>query len=362
MAFVRSVLLLLQGRSITIFVFAVIICALNLSISDAVDDNGTSGGGGAINCSLHGEAGPLGIDYVFALECRGGGLSVEDGVPRALAYCLLRAEASLLLYFLGDTADGYFSPVLGVICDRLGIGEDLAGVTLLAFGNGAPDVFSSIAAFSHGDSSPDLGLGALLGAGVFVQTVVLGAVCTVSDVSVAPSAFIRDLAFFALTVSVLLIWGWRALDITLAHAATFVGIYAVYVGVVLWFEARAKRAARLRRGNATAEDEERQEANRAGRVMHAYWHDEGKGEPETSGSAGGEYTFMLHAHDEKALADRVQEQEEEDEFAAFAASEELGIELQSSVLTPKKLEVSEQAQSAAFGGAILVDDYCSASD
>ena len=107
-----------------------------------------------------------------------------------------------LLFLLGNTADAYFSPTLGVICANLGISEDLAGVTFLAFGNGAPDMFSSFAAFTHGNSSPGLGLGALLGAGVFVQTVVLGAVClSAAPVRVAPRSFLRDLVFFTVTMA-----------------------------------------------------------------------------------------------------------------------------------------------------------------
>ena len=50
------------------------------------------------------------------------------------------------MYLLASTADLYLSPALERITLRLGLSESLAGVTLLAFGNGAPDVFTSIAA------------------------------------------------------------------------------------------------------------------------------------------------------------------------------------------------------------------------
>lgn len=52
---------------------------------------------------------------------------------------------------LGSTANHYLSPSLEVISDRLKCSESLAGVTLLALGNGAPDVFSAIAAGSGAD-------------------------------------------------------------------------------------------------------------------------------------------------------------------------------------------------------------------
>lgn len=63
----------------------------------------------------------------------------------------------LLMYVLSSTADEYLSPSLEYITERFQISESFAGVTFLAFGNGAPDVFSSIssansAAISDGDN------------------------------------------------------------------------------------------------------------------------------------------------------------------------------------------------------------------
>lgn len=44
---------------------------------------------------------------------------------------------------------------------------DTKGITFLAFGNGAPDIFSAIAAFSHidkeGNNAAELGIQAILG-------------------------------------------------------------------------------------------------------------------------------------------------------------------------------------------------------
>ena len=58
----------------------------------------------------------------------------------------------ICFYVLGSTADAYLSPVLAGISKHLKISQSLAGVTLLAFGNGAPDVFSSLSAASSVDS------------------------------------------------------------------------------------------------------------------------------------------------------------------------------------------------------------------
>jgi Ca2+/Na+ antiporter len=70
---------------------------------------------------------------------------------------------------------------------QLRLTYDVAGVTFLALGNGAPDVFSSIAAFSSSDPSVVLiGVCELLGASVFITTVVVGAVAILHPASVQP--------------------------------------------------------------------------------------------------------------------------------------------------------------------------------
>ena len=69
----------------------------------------------------------------------------------------------IFMYCLASTADDYLSPALEYIVLRFKISESLAGVTFLAFGNGAPDVFSSISSAMSGgtadSSSTDLKVG-----------------------------------------------------------------------------------------------------------------------------------------------------------------------------------------------------------
>ena len=61
----------------------------------------------------------------------------------------------ILMYNLASTADAYLSPSLEDMTVKFGISESLAGVTLLAFGNGAPDVFSAIAAAQSSSGNAD---------------------------------------------------------------------------------------------------------------------------------------------------------------------------------------------------------------
>lgn len=76
-------------------------------------------------------------------------------------------------------------------------------MTLLALGNGAPDVFASLAAFTGAtgpDGAGEVGtgmIGAIVSAGMFVSGGVVGAVAIVAaPFMVEPGPFLRDLGFY----------------------------------------------------------------------------------------------------------------------------------------------------------------------
>lgn len=69
------------------------------------------------------------------------------------------------------------SPALGELSQKLKLSQSLAGVTLLAFGNGAPDVLASMSAGSSGSSDGlYLAVSSLLGSQIFVICAVSSAV------------------------------------------------------------------------------------------------------------------------------------------------------------------------------------------
>ena len=78
----------------------------------------------------------------------------------------------MLICALGSTADAFFIPQLNYLSALLRLPPDVAGITLLAFGNGAPDVFTAIAVARETDFP--LLLSDILGGAVFTATVVLG--------------------------------------------------------------------------------------------------------------------------------------------------------------------------------------------
>ncbi|TMW62968.1 hypothetical protein Poli38472_005586 [Pythium oligandrum] len=204
--------------------------------------------------------GPLDIDYLYIHYC------VFAGVPLA-SYAVLALWLCLLFFFLGCTADGYFSPTLASISEKLHVPYDVAGVTFLAFGNGAPDVFSSIAAYSSGVG--EAGINELLGGAMFVSNVVVGCVAIASSVQVQRWAFSRDVAALMLALLLLLVLSTRSIEGNDQGDGTqllFLSVYAAYVGTVVLpeclmrFRYRVKQEVRRSRDDSTRG------------VLSAFWH------------------------------------------------------------------------------------------
>ena len=84
----------------------------------------------------------------------------ESSFPRLYALALL-VWVLALITFLGSTASTYLSPTLTKICENLNLSYNFAGVTFLALGNGAPDVFSSLSSFVTSESTTSIGINAL---------------------------------------------------------------------------------------------------------------------------------------------------------------------------------------------------------
>ena len=72
---------------------------------------------------------------------------------------------------LATIADTLFVPNLSSIAHIFSLKEAVAGVTLVAFGNGAGDIFTAISSFSQ---QPELALGDMIGASVFVTVCTFG--------------------------------------------------------------------------------------------------------------------------------------------------------------------------------------------
>ena len=85
---------------------------------------------------------------------------------------LLLFFSFVCFYILSDTANQYLSSALTNISEKLNLSQNFAGVTILAFGNGAPDVIANIVA-SDGIEGLGFAVASTLGAGLFVTSFVL---------------------------------------------------------------------------------------------------------------------------------------------------------------------------------------------
>ena len=142
----------------------------------------------------------------------------------------------IAFFTLSFVADEHLSPSLQQLSKTFKLSESLAGVTLLAFGAGAPDVFASISASTGGDPSGiQMGISVLLGSSLFILAVVTSCVILSApeSIQVKKPFFIRDTAFLLLALLLLLHATLVKEQIDLAASLAFVGLYASYVLVVL---------------------------------------------------------------------------------------------------------------------------------
>ena len=259
-----------------------------------------------VDCDV--SVGPLSLNYLMLYKC-----TATTTVTSVLMFAALIVWLFLLFYLLGHTADAYFSPTLSNICDTLHVSYDVAGVTLLAFGNGAPDVFSAIAANTNTitnsnniqpnqnmlnmtnttsvTSADDLsmGLNALLGAGVFVTTAVVGCVALVTPVHVQQKAFVRDVLFYMLSLLLLFVLGLHA-SVTTVTSLTMLLLYVVYVVVVVAMDFVVRICGRKKQNKYNLLDDDVDACDTTMEmigVMSAFWHPPVHDDDEVSYSLDG---------------------------------------------------------------------------
>jgi sodium/potassium/calcium exchanger 6 len=150
------------------------------------------------------------------------------------AFSVIAYIAFLVMLFtaLGLTASEFLCPNLDSISKIFKMSESLTGVTLLALGNGSPDLFGTLEAVKANSTS--LAVGELIGAALFITCCVVGSMSIVRPFKVAKKPFVRDVSFLliGLTITVMLL---KDGEISVANGIAMVVLYALYVlFVVLW--------------------------------------------------------------------------------------------------------------------------------
>ncbi|XP_077998095.1 mitochondrial sodium/calcium exchanger protein-like [Glandiceps talaboti] len=160
----------------------------------------------------------------------------NDEALSTIAVIILIIVLLYLFLALGTIAANFFCPCLDAIAKALNLSDNVAGVTFLAFGNGAPDIFACIAAVTggHGENNGlRLVVGELFGGGMFVTTVVVGAVCMVaSPFRLGEVPFMRDIIFYlgATFWTYWIVWDGK---VSLYEGLGYIALYGIFVIVVL---------------------------------------------------------------------------------------------------------------------------------
>ncbi|KAI8988316.1 Sodium/calcium exchanger protein-domain-containing protein [Mycotypha africana] len=148
--------------------------------------------------------------------------------PFSLALML----SGLLLLFgaVSTVAADFFCPNLQTISSRLQLSESMAGVTVLAFGNGSPDLFSTFTAMNSGSGS--LAIGELIGAAFFIVSVVSGCMGIIRPFRSKRITFMRDATFLTGAIMIMT-WIVYHQRICWYHGLILICYYLTYVIVVV---------------------------------------------------------------------------------------------------------------------------------
>jgi len=186
------------------------------------------------------------------------------GVPAgATVVCMI--WLGFLFINLALVVDARVVPNVTTITKLLRLSDGLAGMTLLAFGNGVVDIFSAGAAVMASKDGGTLGVSILLGCGLYVTLVVSGVITFFFEPEVSPKILGRDVTFYLLGL------GWTAIVLTdhtieIWETVMFPILYVLYVSYAVLMEFCEKRGKtltdlflcrpgfpQLRRGKETAE-------------------------------------------------------------------------------------------------------------
>lgn len=140
----------------------------------------------------------------------------------------------LAFYLLAVVTEEFFVPAIDRIADRLRMGSDAAGATLLAAGSSAPEFFTSLFAVLGIAGHGDVGAGTIVGSAIFNVLIIVGAAAMFRSVKLQWQPVIRDQVFYMITI-LMLLWAFWDGKIVIAEAIVFVATYVIYVFTVMYW-------------------------------------------------------------------------------------------------------------------------------
>ena len=155
-----------------------------------------------------------------------------------LYYCLLNSSLILsiitfliililLFFILSSTSDIFLSTAMVKLIETYKINQNVAAVTLIAFGNCAPDIISSLVASENDNIS--FSIGSIIGSGMFITSFVFGLVVFKGkEILVNSLMFNRDLILYLISLSIIIIIGIKK-NINLFDSFGLIVIYIINV-------------------------------------------------------------------------------------------------------------------------------------
>ena len=184
-------------------------------------------------------------------------------------YCLLNSSILpsiivflifliILFFILSSTSDLFLSTAMVKLIETYNINQNIAAVTLISFGNCAPDIISSLVASENDNIS--FSLGSIIGSGMFITSFVLGLVVFKGkDIKVNSLSFNRDLLLYIIALGIIVIIGIRK-KINFFYSLGFISIYVL--NVTLAFFQGKKDKNNKKEENDINYDEDKEKMNR----------------------------------------------------------------------------------------------------
>ena len=153
-------------------------------------------------------------------------------------YCLLNSSIIpsiilalisliVLFFILSSTSDLFLSTAMVKLIETYNINQNVAAVTLISFGNSAPDIISSLVASE--DDNIYFSLGSMMGSGMFITCFVLGLIVFKGkDILVNSFIFNKDLLLYLISLGIIIIIGIKK-SVNLADSLVFISIYVLNV-------------------------------------------------------------------------------------------------------------------------------------
>ena len=138
-------------------------------------------------------------ELLASVSCRGVSSFVSDGG------WLLHVLAILYLFLgIAIICDDFFAPSLEIICEKLGLSEDVAGATFMAAGSSAPELFTSTMSLVSDNATNELGVATIVGPAVFNILIIVAATVIFSGethLALDWRPVTRDCAFYAVSIA-----------------------------------------------------------------------------------------------------------------------------------------------------------------